>query len=45
MQNLLFKAKPRAGGMAQAVEHLPSKVKALSSKPSTTKNKKAKLKG
>jgi hypothetical protein len=30
----------RAGGMAQEVEHLPSKCKALSSNPSTAKNKK-----
>jgi hypothetical protein len=29
----------RAGGMAQAVERLPSKCKALSSNPSTAKKK------
>jgi hypothetical protein len=30
----------RAGGMAQAVEHLPSKCDTLSSNPRTTKKKK-----
>jgi hypothetical protein len=29
----------RVGGMAQAVEHLPSRCEALSSNPSTIKNK------
>jgi uncharacterized protein YaiL (DUF2058 family) len=37
--------KDRAGGMAQQVEHLPIKNKALSSNPSTTKNKKKKMEG
>jgi hypothetical protein len=32
----------RAGGMTQAVEHLPGKFKALSSNPSTTKKEKKK---
>jgi hypothetical protein len=32
----------RAGGMAQLAEHLPSKIKALSSKPSTAKTNKKK---
>jgi hypothetical protein len=34
--------KKRAGGMAKAVEHLPNKRKALSSNPSTAKEKKRK---
>jgi hypothetical protein len=41
-QNLIFKITrgKRAGGMAQVVECLPSKHKALSSNPSTTNTKK-----
>jgi hypothetical protein len=31
-----------SGGVAQVVEHLPSKCEALSSKPSTTKKKSGK---
>jgi hypothetical protein len=31
--------KKRAGSMTQVIEHLPSKHKALSSNPSTEKNK------
>jgi hypothetical protein len=38
----MTKAK-RAGGMAQVIEHLPSKLKALSSNPNTP-NKKEKEK-
>jgi hypothetical protein len=34
----ITKAK-RAGGMAQTIDHQPSKCKALSSNPSTAKNK------
>jgi hypothetical protein len=37
----ITKAK-RSGGMIQAVEHLPSKLKTLSSNPSTTKKRKEK---
>jgi hypothetical protein len=35
----------RAGGMAQVIEHLPSKCEDLNSNPSTAKNKKRKEKG
>jgi hypothetical protein len=38
----IIKAK-RVGGMAQAVEYLPSKYKAPSSSPSTDKKKKKKV--
>jgi hypothetical protein len=34
----LTKEKKRIGRVAQVVEHLPSKSKTMSSKPSTTKN-------
>jgi hypothetical protein len=39
VQILFYKAHPKAVGMAQAVEILVSKYKALSSNPSTAKNK------
>jgi hypothetical protein len=36
---LPLKVKGRAGGVAQVLEHLPSKSEALNSNPSTTKRK------
>jgi hypothetical protein len=39
-----FKKVPRTGGVAQAVEYLPSKHEILRSNPSTTKKKKKKKK-
>jgi hypothetical protein len=35
---ITFKGR-RSGGMAQEIEYLPRRCEALSSKPSTTKNK------
>jgi hypothetical protein len=40
-----LKPTSRAGGVADVVEHLPSKSEALSSNPSTTKNKQTKTPG
>jgi hypothetical protein len=42
LNSKIIKAK-RAGGMAQAVENLSSKCKALSSNPSTTREKSEKI--
>jgi hypothetical protein len=42
---VLLKKQQRIGGMNQVIEHLPSKFKALSSCPSTTKKKEGRKKG